>query len=241
MVKNPKYRIRYNGVDDIYMESLSPRDMLARRNWANGKFYELPLMQNIRRYARPGTFFDGGANFGNHSVFFARFCEQCEKVIAVEAVSEVYQVMVRNVRANVDPEFAFEPCNFAIHSVSGMVAEFDPPDEQNYGATRMRIRERNHNDTQRHVRNRSLTQRIDDLVGVSNVTVLKLDLEGGEAEAIAGAFETISRCRPLIAAEASTAAKFDELSEQMSLLSYRKLSRSGKRHTYIWLPKELSF
>ena len=52
--------------------------------WLRGRFYEAPMLAYIRKHYHGGTFIDGGACIGNHTLFFARFC--CDQVIAVEPV-----------------------------------------------------------------------------------------------------------------------------------------------------------
>lgn len=239
--KNPRFTLRFEG-EEFEMETLSNDDMMVRRHWHKGQFYELDVLRNIRRQARPGVFFDGGANVGNHTIFFSHFCEQCTKVIAVEAVPALFQVLVRNINANDCERPKMVPVNWAIHSTSSMVAEYTALDMSNLGSTRMKIRERNYNDAQPGAMgNKILTQRIDDIVKAhDNVTLIKLDIEGGEADAIPGAFETISRCRPMIVMEARKKHELETHTELMGMLNYRRAKSSGKTGTYIWQPKEFA-
>lgn len=66
----------------------------------NGKnFYEYGMLNYIyNNISRKGTFIDVGANIGNHTVFFSKFC--AEKVISVEPVNENLQLLEKNVSTN---------------------------------------------------------------------------------------------------------------------------------------------
>jgi len=61
-------------------------------------FYEYPLLNNIKENVRGGLFIDVGANIGNHTCFFSLFC--ADKVIAIEPVTENYNLIIKNVNDN---------------------------------------------------------------------------------------------------------------------------------------------
>jgi FkbM family methyltransferase len=228
------YTISHEG-RQFPVDSPSVRDLLTYRFWEKGLFYEEAILRQIRKMCGPGVYFDGGANLGNHSIYFANFC-QCTKLISVEAVPAIYHIMTNNVTRNLPEAVAFVPANWALHSMSSMLARFDPPDEKNLGGTRMQIRERTHDDTMPSPPPHSImTQRIDDLVlGTDNVVLLKLDVEGGEVAAIMGGVATIQRCRPLIVAESQTKEQLSQMDQLLRMLGYERLKLALKRHTYFW-------
>ena len=233
-----KYPIQCEG-EWFTVMSPWPLDLMVTRYWQNERFYEGKLLQQIRKRApKHGVYIDVGANQGNHSVFFANFCD-CTKLISIEAVWEVYDVMVRNVVANNRKDVPFEACNWAISNKSQELAEYDTPFYKNIGGTEMRIRPRNHQDTMPAKPNNSvLTIKLDDLIPVTDdVAVLKMDIEGGEAKAIVGGADMIMRCKPLLIAEARTAENLKELDELMKMFQYDRVEKNYKKGTHIWSPR----
>lgn len=219
------------------VESPALQDLLTSKYWARGNFYEGKLLQFIRALQLEGTYIDCGANLGNHSVFFANFCRPT-RLLSVEAVPAIYDIMVRNVQRNLPDGCVFEPANWALYYRSGWVAEFDPPNPQNLGGTTMRIRPRTVNDTMTGLKANTVhTIPLDELVQPDeHVAVIKLDLEGGEPMALVGAAATIIRCRPLLVMEANRPGMLETLDALVTgfNLGYRRLPETPKRLTYLW-------
>lgn len=68
-----------------------------------GRFYEHPMLKRIYELVQSGKiadklFIDCGANFGNHTVFFAALC--ADKVIAFEPAPENFELLKENCRVN---------------------------------------------------------------------------------------------------------------------------------------------
>lgn len=62
-------------------------------------FYELKLLQFIQEHQKKrGLFIDVGANIGNHTVFFSKFC--ADKVISIEPVKENFDLLKLNIEEN---------------------------------------------------------------------------------------------------------------------------------------------
>lgn len=236
----PQFQIRCD--EQVFtVRSLSLNDMMTDRFWSQGRFYESKVLTMVRAFNLEGTYIDVGANMGNHSIFFLNCC-RCTKLIAIEAVWDVYEVMVHNVTSNNPRDIPFEPMHWAVAERGGMIATWDCVDPHNIGGTQMQVRDRTADDTTRVDRNRSvLTARIDDLVkATENVAVIKLDIEGGEAHAIVGAYETIARCQPLLIAEATTPHNVNQLDDMLRRLGYMRCPRTPKKHTYLWWSKPLA-
>jgi FkbM family methyltransferase len=219
------------------VESPSLTDLMTQNYWARGIFYEGKLLQFIRGMQLQGTYVDCGANLGNHSIFFANFC-QPSRLLSVEAVPAIYDLMVRNVRRNLPDDVNFEPANWALYHRSSWVAEFNPPSPQNLGGTEMRIRPRNVNDTVTGLKANTVhTMPLDELIQPDeHVAVIKMDLEGSEPMALVGAAATIVRCRPLLVIEANRPgmlATLDSLVDGFQL-GYRRLAATPKKLTYLW-------
>lgn len=222
------------------VESPSVTDMMTQRFWARHRFYEGALLQFIRSFQLPGVYVDVGAMLGNHGVFFTNFCH-CAKLIAIEAVPETYQVMIKNVRRNLPEGLEFEPHNAAAYSKAGSIGTWPPVYRRNIGATTLTIRDRRQHDTFTTKPPRSInTTRIDDVVRArDDVVVIKIDIEGGEAPAIIGACDTITRCNPLLIAEALTPKHMMQIDELMEMFDYVRLSKTPKKKTYLWWHKDV--
>ena len=65
--------------------------------WLKGKYYEQAMLDYIRVNYPGGTYIDGGACIGNHTLYFAALCAQ--QVIAVEPVKRNAAHLWRNWQA----------------------------------------------------------------------------------------------------------------------------------------------
>lgn len=133
---------------------------------------------------------DIGANIGNHSLHFAR---HFARVIAFEPHPRTFRLLALNAEL-ADNVTAL---NCGASSAAGEVAVVE--NLSNIGASSLH---HSAGDAGRQVTFR--LQRIDDLPEVQScgpIAFVKIDVEGHEAEAIAGAAATFARHRPLVALE----------------------------------------
>lgn len=175
---------------------------------AHGEPYEKKLLQEILRQGYSGTAFDIGAHIGNHTLWLAAICGL--KVHAWEP----YEDSRRQLLANLDLNPALD---VTVHDwaagdrdthgrfTSGMWLEFDPTRD---GAA-MKV---DRGDVPVH--------RIDDYVQVDDLAVVKVDVEGMEAQALRGAIHNIERCLPVIYAEAHTADDHSSVADVLEPLGY---------------------
>jgi len=175
---------------------------------ANGEPYEKKLLQEIARQGFVGTAFDIGAHIGNHSLYLAAVCGL--RVHAWEPFADSRAQLEHNLTLN--PHLQVEVHSWAAGDrdtrgrfTSGMWLEFDPTRD---GAA-MKV---DRGDIPVH--------RIDDHVQVDDLAVVKVDVEGMEAAALSGAIRNIERCRPVVYAEAHTAADHDSVADVLEPLGY---------------------
>ncbi len=176
---------------------------------ANGEPYERKLLQAIRRMELAGTAFDIGAHIGNHTLYLAAVCGL--KVHAWEPFDESRASLAHNLSLNPDLEvvvhgWAAGASDTVGRFTSGMWIEFDPSRD---GAT-MKLD-----------RGEVPVHRIDDHIDVDDVAVIKVDVEGMEADALAGATRHIERCRPVIFAEAHRQTDHDKVADVLEPFGYR--------------------
>lgn len=132
-------------------------------------------------------FIDIGANIGNHSLYFAN---KFRKVISIEASPSIYKVL--SVNSCLAPNIY--PMNIALGNVNGTVA--------------IRVCRFNRGGS-KIVKEESLLEglesenvdvcRIDDLqIDLSNVAVVKIDVEDMESEVLKGGWKFFSSIRPVV-------------------------------------------
>jgi FkbM family methyltransferase len=175
---------------------------------ANGEPYEKKLLQEIARQGFVGTAFDIGAHIGNHALYLAAVCGL--RVHAWEPFAESRAALEHNLTLN--PHLKVEVHSWAAGDrdtfgrfTKGMWIEFDPTRD---GAA-MKI---DRGDIPVH--------RIDDHVQVDDLAVVKVDVEGMEADALRGAIRNIERCLPVVYAEAHTADDHDKVADVLEPLGY---------------------
>jgi FkbM family methyltransferase len=147
---------------------------------------------------------DGGANIGVHSVEWSRLMRGWGSVIAIEAQERIFYALAGNLA--VQNCFNARAINAAISDRNGEIS-FPEPDytkSGSFGSFELRPR----------VGTEFIGQPVDyavptvtvrmlslDSLKLPRVDLIKLDVEGMEAEALDGAAETIERCKPILCVE----------------------------------------
>lgn len=147
---------------------------------------------------------DCGANIGVHALEWARLMRGWGGVIAIEAQERIFYALSGNLALqnamNARAVWA------ALSDTDGWI-DIPEPDytlPSSFGSFELRERLGNENIGQPIDYDRKTlsvrTLKIDTL-GLDRVDLIKLDIEGMELEALAGAVETIRRCRPILYVE----------------------------------------
>lgn len=175
----------------------------------HGEPYEKKLLVDVQSLGLTGTAFDIGAHIGNHSLFLAAACGL--KVHAWEPYDQSRAILEGNVALNPDLDIEVHDwgCGDSDNRgrfTSGMWIEFDPTRD----GAKMAL-DRGH--VQVH--------RIDDHVDVPDLAVIKVDVEGMEAAALAGAVRHIERSHPVIYAESHSKRASRRVAEVLEPLGYR--------------------
>jgi len=85
--------------ENINLHHYDNSDHISRKITNGRTFYEGGMLRYIyENIPRKGTYIDAGANIGNHTVFFGKFC--AEKQYAIEPVPENLKVLRKNVENN---------------------------------------------------------------------------------------------------------------------------------------------
>jgi FkbM family methyltransferase len=175
----------------------------------HGEPYERQLLVDIHQQGRTGVAFDVGAHIGNHTLYLAAICRFV--VHAWEPHAQSRQALHANLALN-------DGLDVTVHDwaagardtrgrfTRGMWLEFDPSRE---GASVKLDR----GDIPVH--------RIDDCLEVTDLAVMKIDVEGMEADVIAGALGHINAYLPDIYCETHTAAAHDRIAGLLEPVGYQ--------------------
>ena len=215
--------LTYNGITHSF-ESLTNNDVLIQRMQQHKTFYELTLLKKIASLNITGTYIDGGANIGNHSVFFNHHCPS-DKVYSIEIHPKIYKTLVNNLDNNNCDKCI--PINIGLNDFKTNVKLSDICDT-NIGMTHIVSGDGDIS-----------VNKLDDIIPEDeNVKLIKLDVEGYEINAILGANRIITKNKPLIIAEMSNSELFNKFNTEIGKYGYFSDNINyGTTPTYIWYPK----
>lgn len=151
-----------------------------------------------------------GANIGTHTVSLARMVGENGAVIAFEPQRFVYHLLCANIALN--ELMNVHPRQTAVGAAPGMinVPMFDFGVTNNVGGLILGG----------EGGEQVAVETIDSL-GFQRLKLLKIDVEGMETEVLAGAVDTVQRCRPYIYVENEFSEKSEELIRQIRGFGYR--------------------
>lgn len=142
-----------------------------------GAPYEARLLEHVYELGLSGTAIDAGANIGNHSMWFAAICG-----LRVEAFEPIrYEALRANIKLN-DLEFQVNTYATALGESMGFAHEVGKGELRHNGG--------------------AIPVNTLDSYNFRDVSVIKIDVEGGEPLVLRGAEQTILAERPIIYAEA---------------------------------------
>jgi FkbM family methyltransferase len=173
----------------------------------SGTFYELGMLEDMRsRLAHGDLVLDVGAHIGTHSVYLAAVCA-C-RVIAFEPHPEAFAALCENVRRNGVSALVEARC-CAVGADDGFATL---EERTNLGETRA-IGSQSASDV-------PLT-RLDGLLPLRRAAALKIDIEGGELDALRGALRLLRASRPLVYCEVKEQDRYEQVSDLLAAEGYR--------------------
>lgn len=187
--------------------------------WLRGKFYELEMLRYIRKHYQGGTFIDGGACIGNHTLWFARFC--ADQVIAVEPVERNMKHLMQNVEMSglLDK---VTPAQFALGKQSGRGSMVNTGSY--HGTYELK--------KGKGVEVVTLNQ-IGELAE-HPITLIKLDIQGSELNALKGGAKLLTEYGPVLFIEVRHNKRnlLGPITEFLRPLGYVRGQRFNKTPTY---------
>jgi FkbM family methyltransferase len=168
------------------------RNGLAREVFFTGT-YEPQESMLIRRLVQPGgTFVDVGANWGYYSLIMAEHVGSSGHVVAIEADPRIFAILERSVALNDVPQVRLVHAAAAAETGVVSLIGFDEQDT-NWGISRIAGGSGPVGNSY-EVPARSVDGLIDEL-GLDIVDLIKIDIEGAEALALAGMSSGLRRGR----------------------------------------------
>jgi len=168
----------------------------------------------LAQLVKPGmTVVEIGANIGTHSVSLARACAP-GPLYLFEPQQRVFQILCANLALNdIENAIAYpEACAASDGHV--IVPTIDYARAGNFGGVSMRAEDSG----VLGLRTRAIAL---DGLELAACHVMKIDVEGFEAEVLRGAAKTIARCRPVLYVENDRLDQQEALARQVAEMGYR--------------------
>lgn len=190
-------------------------DSIYERMSKSKKFYEFGMLKAIHEdlKLRGGLWLDVGANFGNHAIFFERYCEA--DVIAFEPVAYNFTLLKSNVKAN--------GCKVDCRMVG--VSNYNGTGTFKQGKSSRWV-------------NCVVVPGYEfdvvtlDSLNLKGVNVMKVDVEGDELKVLQGAKTLINEQKPHIFVEAWGGDKLKPIREFLFKLGYKERGCYNAAPTY---------
>ena len=146
-----------------------------------GQWYELANLEFIRSLNCSGNYADIGSYIGTHALYFSMFCPS-STVYAFEPRAKFYGKLIRNLEANDITNCVAH--QLALSDKSGFCNIISP--------------EGNHGNAILHDARISTTRTVTlDSLNLTDITVMKIDVEGHEIPVLRGAMETLKSVQHL--------------------------------------------
>jgi len=192
----------------IVIEGYHVDDLIFNRIVTGKTFYEDKLLEKARSLNLEGVYVDVGANIGNHSIYFNRFCESTV-VYSFEIDEKIFALLKKNMENNCS-EDTYQLKEIGILDKKGFV-DISETNHLNAGMTKIV----NVEGTEKKVNT------LDNLLdGVKNIVLIKIDVEGLELQIINGALKILEDQSPVIFAELATDTEFKFFKNELSKYGY---------------------
>lgn len=194
----------------------------AARRILSGDVWEPRTIEYMAAHCGQGDIVHAGTYFGDFLPALSRACSDGAKVWAFEPNPENHRCAVVTTLLNDLGNVVLTHAGLGDREGTLTLMTSDGRGRSLGGASRV-VEQRTERGLNRYAEVRMV--RIDDAVPAERqVSILQLDLEGFERPALAGAMETLRRCRPILILEAAPDAAW--LSESVLPLGYRVTGRA---------------
>lgn len=193
-IKKTRHGTMMYNIHDMYIGKCL--DLYGEWSWEE--------IEATKQYAT-GVVLDVGANIGTHTLAYAQYAKH---VIAFEPIIGIFNVLCANLALNCIENVT--PLSIAAGDENKVVKAQSPDFNvvNNFGAFSV-------GSGDFHCPVRTI-----DHLWLSDVTLIKIDVEGYELEVLRGAVETIARCKPALYVENDRQEKSEELCKFIESLDY---------------------
>lgn len=188
LIKNfPKPFYQIYSVQNVGSFYVDNRVDIIKNQLRSGQIWENPIVEAMKKHIKPGSVaIDIGAHVGTHSLIMSKLTGKEGKVIAFEPQLKLFSELVMNMVLNQCDNVKAFRC--AVGEEFRLV-EMNPPVVDNEGGTKIG-------------KGGDKAQLIPlDSLGLTNVSLIKVDVENYEYEVLLGAEKTIKENRPVIIIE----------------------------------------
>jgi len=186
-------------VKDQYFVIFNPEDII-QSFWINEDYYEQDMLEFIEKNYKGHIFIDCGASVGNHSLFFSKIAD---KVISFEPSQEPYFYF--NLNKYINKIENIDTYNLCL----GDEIKFVDLYVDNLSCGGASLKKINNEPTLKKIEKIFMTKL--DEFNLSNVILIKIDVEGSELKVLKGAIETIKNNKPDLFIECATEEDFNEI------------------------------
>jgi len=179
--------------------------------WLRGEFFEQRLLEYIYWHYKGGIFVDVGSALGNHSLFFAKFCEP-KLVVSIEPVwrtrgrqKDIYRLN------NIQDKIIILGC--ALSDVPG-IGTMEPFANRNLGQFRLVA-----GDDVDVVTLDEIARDFDK----ERITLIKIDTEGHELKILRGAKQMLTERKPALFLEIRSRSMHQAITEYLASFGYQQV------------------
>ena len=204
----------------------------------SNNFFEVKFLDFVRNnFQKQKTIIDIGANIGNHSLYFSEFLDY-DEIVCFEPFEKNVELLKLNLIG--------KNCRIMDYALSDSESEKILYNSQsnNFGGFSLHSYDGSKGENKSFiVKDKVVTKTLDSL-NLSNVTMIKIDVEGHENSVLNGGIETIKKNNPIIFIENLSSgyphlfkdSQFDEFFEK---LNYSRIHKNIEGSFMdLWIPKK---
>ena len=187
-------------------------DVMRKKVIISGGFYERPMLEHIVKNYSNGDLIDIGANIGNHTVFFSKIINNSCNVHSFEPGDAALSILKDNIDINKSKKVIIHPVALGSLPSKGYLEDWH---STNLGAVRIKSHA---SDNSKEVNILTLDM---ELQNCTNISVIKIDVEGMELDVLKGAKNILSKHSPDLYIEAAKESFFKEIELYLEAYGYQ--------------------
>lgn len=187
------------------------------QNWwlTKREFFERRLLEYIYWHYKGGVFVDVGSNIGNHTLFFAKFC-QPSHVISIEPQADVMAFQTALLDFNgLKNRISFRQYAASNFVGYGHIESWEPKPTFEWSGGQLNKLGRG-----KKAEVATLDMLLD---GIPNLKLIKIDVEMKEMDVLEGAAGTLTKQKPALFIEIRNRPNYQRVKQYLSQFGYRQV------------------